>query len=239
MKYYSSIVFFVMIRHFSKIIFGFLLSIITLCSGCSGENLSNKNIASVSTAGALPVDFQVIQENILFYDSLNLDGIGTYDDRLYISLYRWCANTAVIVLQIKLGTGEVIATVIPSDGYFDNLYFGNLFSLEKEAVVVQVGVPGSNYGASKLYVYDIYGAGEVEPAPSIVEKFNCAGSDMSAPTIDADISKDDIVIMGTKITEIEGYPLEGIKLSINNNSALNNNFETVVYWKENGWFAIK
>jgi len=212
---------------------------IVLCNGCSEEDLSIKNTDPIPTAEPLPVDFQVLQENILFYDSLNLDGVGTYDDQLYISLYRWCDNAAVIVLQIKLGNGEKIAEIIPSDGYFDQLYFGNLFSLEKDAVVVQVGVPSSNYGASKLYVYDIYGAGEVEPTPSIVEKFDCAGRDVLSPTIDEDISKDDIVIMGTEITEIEGHPLQGIKLSINNNNALNDNFETIIYWKENGWSNIE
>ena len=209
------------------------------CKNSSGEDPTIKETASIPVAEPLPGDFQVVQENARFYDSLNLDGVGNYDDKLYISLYRWCNDAAVIVLQIKLGTGETIAEVIPSDGYFDDLYFGHLFSLEKDAVVVQVGVPNSNYGSSKVYVYNVYGAGEVEPAPSIVEKFDCAGSDIFAPTIDADFPKDDIVIMGTEITEVEGHSLQGIRLGLSNHNALDDNFETIVYWKENGWTAIK
>lgn len=213
------------------------LLFLAICSGCTQKiSVNSEDISTIATETS-PQDFQVKEEDIKFYDSLNLDGIGTHDDSLYISLYRWCnSDAAVIVLQVKLGTGETMAEVIPSggDAY---LYFGHLFSPEKDAVVIQVGFPRSDYGASKLYIYDIYGAGEVDSFPSIVEKFNCAGNNDFAPTVDKDIIKDDIVTMGTEIVKIDDYPLQGIALEFDNNNEKWNNFKKIIYWKENGWFV--
>lgn len=181
---------------------------------------------------------QASEENIKFYDFLNLDGIGSNDDELYISLYRWCdSDTAVIVFQVKLGTGEIIADVIPDDGYFD-LYFGRIFSSEKDAVIIQVGVPRSNYGASKLYVYDIFGKNSIDPFPSIVEKINCAGDDDFTPTIDASIPRDDLV-MGTELIDLDDSSLQGIKLQFDNDNERWNNYEKVIYWTGNGWKTMR
>lgn len=111
-----------------------LLALFVVCNGCTPKvSVNSEDISNIVVATSSQ-EFKVKEEYINFYDSLNLDGIGIHDDRLYISLYRWCnSDAAVIVLQVKLGTGETMAEVTPSDGNA-HLYFGHLFSPEKDAV---------------------------------------------------------------------------------------------------------
>lgn len=120
------------------------------------------------------------------------------------------------------------------------MYFGHIFSEAKDAAVIQVGVPRSNYGASRLYVYNIYGADETDPFPPLIlERFDCAGDNDFMPAIDADIQKDKIVVMGTEIVNMEGRSLQGIKLQFDNNNERWNNVEKTIYWTGDGWSVMK
>ena len=222
----------------------FLLVVTSVCVGCSNRDTTILEESPNAMSSIQNNDFdgmnwvQASQESIEYYDSLNLDGTGICDDKLYISLYRWCdSDTAVIVFRIKLGTGEMLAEVIPCDGYYD-LYFGHIFSDKKDAVIIQIGVPRSNYGASRLYVYDVYGNDSLDPYPCIIEKFDCAGENDFAPKIDANIPRDDVVIEGTEIVDLEGGSLQGIKLQFNNNGDKWNNIENIIYWNKGGWSTV-
>ncbi|BDE87322.1 hypothetical protein CE91St42_17800 [Oscillospiraceae bacterium] len=76
-----------------------------------------------------------------------MDGIGNADDEAYVSIFEYGEyNEKITVLRIHLGTGETVANVFPVCGPY-NFLTGKLFSKDKDAIVLEVPVSGSNYGA--------------------------------------------------------------------------------------------
>lgn len=140
---------------------------------------------------------------------LNLDGIGGGDDEVYISQLQfgdgW--DDSCTVFQVHLGTGETMARVLPLRGYY-TLQTAPLFSEDKQALILEVQCPGSNWGAANLFVYDVFPAGD-DTVPEIVARVNTVDrtfySSSDEPLLEAWRLTD-----GTFPVEIGGSPLRGL-----------------------------
>lgn len=112
-----------------------------------------------------PLWAQGIQSDGQLFQNLNLDGVGDSDDEAFVSIYQYGEfDEKITVLRIRLGTGETMANIFPVYGPY-NLLTGRLFSNDKEAIVLETPVPGSNYGAVNIFALDISPVGS-DPIPT-------------------------------------------------------------------------
>lgn len=171
------------------------------------------------------------------YVKLNLDGIGENDDSIFMSIYRWGDSvwgdqSSAIVLRVHLGTGETLSSIIPVAGDY-SLQTGKLFSTKKDAVIIEVEVPHSNYSAANIFVFDIYGTGEVDPFPSIVERLNTysanvvlsGGEELPSESLES----------GTIVTNIGAHDRQGLILFSTGSNAEFQELQTIVYWDGSAW----
>ena len=152
------------------------------------------------------------QSGALHYSNLNLDGVGGQDDEIYVSIYRWenadlVNRSSAAVLRAHLGTGETLSAVIPTSGHI-SICFGQLFSSEKDAIVIEIDVPYSNYGAANVFIYDIYSAEKSgDGFPVIIKR-------LDTYTDPAIFEKQDIraLTTGTKIVDLDDSEVQGLRI---------------------------
>lgn len=176
------------------------------------------------------------------FKNLNLDGIGYADDEAYVSVYQFGDyddyENEITVIRIRLGTGEVLAKIFPVHGHY-SLLAGKLFSKEKDAIVLQISDPTSNYGASTVYALNVNPIG-VDPIPTLTTRLNTADS---IKLTDGNIIENSIlsnhVIDGTQIVDIPDMPQQGLLITfIGNNIDGTGNQQEIkrtLYWGDNGW----
>lgn len=195
------------------------------------------------------LDATIIQANQSYeqhYSDLNLDGSDKNDDEVYISVYSWddTGYTDTLVVYVKFGNGESTAYTIPPSGYpyswGYSLYTGNLFSTDRDAIVIEIPVPNSTYGAADIFVLDIYGTSNTEP-PIIIERLNTISEAVKLPS-GIDISLEQLFTNtnftdGIEIKELSETELQGITLynSIENDSSSRN--QTTIYWTNDGFIV--
>jgi len=189
-----------------------------------------------------PVWAQGIQTEGELFQHLNLDGIGDFDDEAYISLYQFGGfEDKCMVLRIHLGTGETMARILPVYGQY-SLQTGKLFSEEKQALVLEVDVPGSNYGAANLFVFDVFPVGP-DPIPTVVDRFNTtAGPIVSA--LNEMLIDSGSVTGGAEITNIEGFPLQGLTVYSTGQKGQWHEVQKTLFWSgendraDDGWALL-
>lgn len=176
-----------------------------------------------------------------YYSNLNLDGVGGHDDEMYVSIYRWenadlyhlsCAT----VLRLRLGTGETLSAVIPVAGLI-SVSFGELFSAGKDAIVLEIDVPNSNYGAANVFVYDIHSAGDGEGCPEIIKRLDTYADPVSF--WGNDISG--VLTTGTEIVELGGTETRGLRLPYVGPYGKFQMESATFYWDDSGyeWSPVK
>ena len=167
------------------------------------------------------------------YQNLNLDGIGDSDDEVYISGFRFGNfSEKVTVLQIHLGTGETLAEVFPVCGPY-TFQTGKLFSAKKDAVILEIDLPWSNYGAANIFVLSVFPAG-ADPGPGVsvcldttIPGFYGLGDE----NILADPTR---ITLGTQVVDIDDSPLQGLMIYYTNPNG-NENLHQKIYWTSVGW----
>jgi|GEM_PF-1495956 hypothetical protein len=193
-----------------------------------------------------PVWAKPVEEHGQLFTGLNLDGIGDYDDEAYVSLYDWDHNgfgrydAAQIVIRIKLGTGDTIAHIVQAVGSYQ-FYTGKLFSERKEAIVLEVNNQYANSGLVSVFVLDVYGAGEVDPFPSVVERLNMSG-EVPILSVDGEKLYTGSLMQGTTIIDIENKPLQGIALHSSGDGyagPIDDREIQTIYWNGEGWIALE
>ena len=118
---------------------------------------------------------QPIEEHRQLFTGLNLDGVGDYDDEAYVSLYDWNHNgfgrydASELVVRIRFGTGDITAHIVQVVGSYQ-FYTAKLFSEKKDAIVLEANIQYANSGLVSVFALDVYGPGEVDPFPSVVER---------------------------------------------------------------------
>ena len=176
------------------------------------------------------------------YAELNLDGIGTNDDELYISVYSWDdLNADAIVLCVLFGTGNSVAHVIPADDYSFSwgyeLHLGKLFSAQRDAVVIEVPIPQSNYRAADLFVLDIVNPQDEYPA--VIERMNTQRNQIRLPNgMITDMTSlfacaEPEFVCGSEVIEVSGESLSGLTICLLGET------EQMLLWGDNGWALVE
>jgi len=214
------------------------------CSSAAGAQSEDVNQINIENNTG-PLWAQPIEEHGQLFTGLNLDGVGTFDDEAYVSLYNWDHNgfgrydASQLVIRIRFGTGDTAAHIVDAVGSFQ-FYTGKLFSEKKDAIVLEVNNQYANSGLVTVFAFDIFGPGEADPFPSVVERLNTTGE---APLLSADGEKlySGSLIQGTAITDIENEPLQGIVLHSSGDGypgPIDARVSQTIYWNGDGWIVL-
>lgn len=176
---------------------------------------------------------QPVSREDKLWQGLNLDGTGDADDEVYVNVYQFGDsnyNTESTVLYVRLGTGEVLAEVLPVSG-FVRLQTGKLFSEDREAIVLEIENRTSNYSAADYFVFDVEFSDSPEPKHPYMrlmletvntgtseDLYNMDPAPYALRYLEESVFKTllDSTIEGAQITDIEGSLLQGIELPLAN-----------------------
>ncbi len=143
---------------------------------------------------------------------------GGSDDEVYISIYQFgdYEEDRIIVMRIHLGTGETIAEIFPIDGHY-SFQTGRLFSKNKNAIVLEIRNPTSNYGAAQIFVIDVIAGGtdSDHPSASAVVRLDTTVHTAAEPfaLVSGERTLDfNAVTFGTQIVHVRNRPLQGLKI---------------------------
>lgn len=184
--------------------------------GCGGNAATPAAEESPVETGT-PAWAQVRESEGQLFQGLNLDGVGDADDEAYVSICQYGEyEEKLTVLRIHLGTGETVANVFRVYGHY-NFYTGRLFSEDKEAIVLEIAVPGSNYNAAHLFVLDITPTGGAPIPESTVRmdttKGICLSSGADLPErYRTDLEGSTGITANTGIVDVAGSPLQGLEI---------------------------
>ncbi len=237
--------------------------ILVFCTSCFANTTNSPLTAPPVTDTAVKTEgepswAQATQMYGQIYTGLNLDGIGEADDEAYVSVYSWeslyrdnrlvPAATGATVLRVRLGTGEVMAQIFPVVGDF-SFYTGRLFTEKKDAVILEVQVPSSNYGAADIFVLDIFGVGEADSYPSIVERLNTATGQVKLASGKEMVSSTGRIMLvsgeelfpigettcGTGIVDVAGQSLQGVEIYSTGPEGKYQELHKTICWNGDGW----
>lgn len=181
---------------------------------------------------------------------LNLDGDGESDDELYISVYQFggeaSSRSRITIPRVHLGTGEVLAEFIRDRGWEYSVIFGKLFEEDRDAIVIEIMDPTSNYSAVEIYAFEVYTDSDVG-AEWLIPKLNTNQDPLALAVSDIVPGTEGVeefevrssIIKGTEIVDIEGLPRQGIKVLLNNTNDINNPISKILYWMEDGWTFVE
>lgn len=231
--------------------------------GDSGKNESGEPSASLDITESIPVAAdgqepywaQAKQRGGKWYRNLNLDGIGEADDEAYVSMYQFGGEDGnmVLMLRVQLGTGETWAAMYPEFGYHDYKFkTGKLFAEDRDAIIIGVVNGRSNYNATNLWVLSVLPARpDFSFAPELAVRLDTTawpdgknlgimqGNDSVRGLFDIYTrTKNTRMTRMPEVVDIEGSPLQGLKVTIFEPSTMGGGFnevENVIYWKDGLW----
>lgn len=184
--------------------------------GCSDRSNADQ-IAELPPETDEPIWAQGKETDGQLFQGLNLDGVGDADDEAYVSILQYGAyEEKVTVLRVHLGTGETMANIFPVYGWL-NFSTGNLFSTEREAMVLEIADRNSTYGAAHLFVLDITPIG-TDPIPASTVRMDttkgiCLNSDTDLPEeYRTDFTGSTGITANTKIVDVVDSPLQGLEI---------------------------
>lgn len=172
------------------------------------------------------------EANQQIYNNLNLDGIGDSDDSIYISTYSWGRQyDGVVVLQAKLGTGEVLIKIydvfeIPS------ILIGHLQYENKDSIVVELLNRTSNYTSTKLSILEAIPAHQ-EGGAELVERLLL--TEEADEKTNVTMFTPYPVVYGSEIVGVEGSNLQGLKVPLLNFNNREELIYVIVRWIDNMW----
>ncbi len=219
-----------------------------MCSACTNHMTVNnmtkqpdslqEQSAALEAADSEPSWAAGMQTEGQLFQNLNLDGIGDADDEVYISTYQFGDyEEKVTVVRIHLGTGQTVAKVFPVYGHYE-FQTGRLFSEEKDAVILEIRIPASNYGAAAVFVLNVNPAGAA-PVPEAVIQLDTQNPVTLANGIVIENSVlSNQVTNGTKAADISGMPRQGILLNFIDENGRYQGLQRVFYWTDDGWTVI-
>ncbi len=130
-----------------------------------------------------------------------------------------------------------MAQVLPVYGDY-SLLTGRLFSEEKDAIILEVHDPTSNYGAATIFVLDINPVG-VDPVPTVTTRLDTQNSIMLVDgTVIENSVLSDNVTDGAKIVDVSGMPRQGISIYFLDENGHYQGLQRIFYWTDDGWTVI-
>ena len=133
----------------------FSLLSLTACSGSGKPHYSNANGLS--------------SEMIKELENIDLDGIGTNDDKIVLSYYEAedKKNTSFSFYEFYFGNGDYVSKKF--DGYnTPDVLAADLSGDGKDEIIVALAARSSSYNSSDIHVLEVFG--EVDDRPSLVER---------------------------------------------------------------------
>ena len=174
---------------------------------------------SVSTTEGEPIWAKGVQSRTKLFQHLNLDGIGDADDEAYVSIYQFGDyGDSITVLRIHLGSGETMSKIFPVYGYY-SFQTGKLFSENKDAIILDIQDPTSNYNAATVFAVDVFPVGG-DPFPVSIVRLDTTNSTIR------------LIHSGTQVIDIEGSSLQGLEIPSWNPSDPKNGepIKNIFYW---------
>lgn len=206
------------------------------------DNAEQTDTGEVNTENAIDTEepswaIGTQMESELF-QNLNLDGIGEADDEAYVSVYQFGDyEDKVTVIRIHLGTGETMAQVLPVYGDYSFLT-GSLFSEEKDAIILEVQVPASNYGAATVFVLDVNPVG-ADPIPTVTTRLD---TENSITLADGNVLDNSFITNsvtdGTKAVDVSDMPRQGVSIYFLDENGRYQGLQRIFYWTDDGWTVI-
>lgn len=207
------------------------------------ENAGRNDIEGVNTENIIdtkePSWATGTQMEGKLFQNLNLDGVGEADDEAYVSVYQFGDyEDKVTVICIHLGTGETMAKVLPVYGDYSFLT-GRLFSEEKDAIILEVKVPASNYGAATVFAFDVFPVG-VDSIPTVVTRLDTSESIMLADgnIIEQSGFENSEVTFGTEAFDVGDMACQGLSVYFIGEKGQFQERQRILYWIDNGWTII-
>ena len=138
---------------------------------------------------------------------------------------------------------ETIANVFPAHGSY-NFLTGKLFSQDqdKEAIVLEIPVPGSNYNAVSLFALDVSPV-DSPPIPTSTVRMNTMKGICLNSASDIPNSFDTNIMGSTNIADVDGSLLQGLEIH-----AMGGNKEDLSQifcwiggntWADDGWALME
>jgi len=106
--------------------------------------------------------------------------------------------------------GETIANVFPVHGRYEFLT-GKLFSQDKEAIVLEISVPGSNYNAVNLFALDVSPV-DKDPIPTSTVRMDTMKGICLNSAADLPERFDAAIMESTRIIDVDGFSLQGLEI---------------------------
>ena len=130
-----------------------------------------------------------------------------------------------------------MAQVLPVYGDYSFLT-GSLFSEEKDAIILEVQVPASNYGAATVFVLDVNPVG-ADPIPTVTTRMD---TENSITLADGNVLENSFitnsVTSGTKLVDVSGMPRQGILVYFLDEDGHFQGLQRIFYWTDDGWTVI-
>ena len=243
-------------------------AMLLFCVGCAAAPPTSQPVTVTDTlqpaevppavVDAAPAWVQATQLADQHYENLNLDGIGDADDEVYISVYAWGYEetdegvdynevTDIIVVRVRLGTGETVSHMISTSNYLFShgnyeysVFFGPVFSDTKEAIVLELPIPGSNYWAVDILALDVFPPSEENPsAAGLAERLN---------TIDEEAEqalREELGLLsinyGTAVVDVPGQTRQGISVQsgTKGDAGAWHQQEDILLWQDGRWVVVE
>lgn len=236
-------------KKYARLWLSILLILIVLCTSCNQSEQGDSTILAQAPAdineyiNTIPAWVQGVQKKGELYEGLNLDGVGTADDAVYICPYQFDEyGERITVIFVHLGTGETISKVIPFAGRYE-FRTGTLLVEDKEAILLEIGVEGSNYDAVNLFVLNVLPPRTDEQGvfrdPEVTFFLETRNAeilvDENVPKVFlSDLMDQEITnfVEGVSVVDIEDQSLQGISLKTNNSGVLR---EITIFWDSDSY----
>lgn len=180
------------------------------------------------------------------FQGLNLDGVGEADDEAYVSVYNFGNGEfpeQVLALRVHLGTGQVLAETYPMDGFYQ-FSTAKMFPEDGDAIILS-RTNRSTGSDTKITVLKIprpkngytymWSPLDQDAAPDGMTRDVLLGND-SLWGLNAGENGGTHISWAPEAVDIEGSPLQGLKVTINNpRIGPLSRLENVIYWKDGEW----
>lgn len=103
-----------------------------------------------SSASSIPEDMQIVE---LSLDGLTLDEFGTEDDSLYVRSDPF--DACQLTLTVQLGSGKTLEKTWDASHWVPEVFTAPLIHTERDAIVLDCAIFGSNYGAAVILVVEV------------------------------------------------------------------------------------
>lgn len=175
------------------------------------------------------------------FKDLNIDGVGIKDDSITVIstvlVYPEIEASLSTKIKIQLGNGEVIDMCIPVSSESFAVLTAHLFSDEREAVILEMGVPGSNYDAVNLFVWDVcYDNGSLN-ATERFATLDAEGNRIEYIELDTEKLNVGAMCKGTNIVDVPQLDMQGLTINIweYNEDEKWHSEQKAIFYDSKGW----